>query len=275
MPLRTPSPRLANICAPVVLALSLWLVPGRPAEAETHVVQPGETLYDIGITYGVDPDALARANNITDPTKLQIGQRLAIPEGTAQTTNGSSQSYEVEAGDTLSGIAELFGVSVGSIVAANNLSSPDSLQVGQRLTIPARPSTSARAGSRLGFVWPAFGDITTYFGQRGYLWKSGRHDGLDIGADYGSAVRAADDGVVVEAETGWNNGYGSYVKIDHGNGLQTLYAHLSAIYVDPWQEVGRGEVIGLVGSTGFSTGPHLHFEVRVQGEKRDPLAFLP
>ena len=124
-------------------------------------------------------------------------------------------------------------------------------------------------------VWPAIGAITTYFHETGPYWVKGYHEGLDIGASYGSPIRAAEDGIVVEAETGWNSGYGNYVKVDHGDGVVTLYAHMSSLGSTPWQQVKRGELIGYVGSTGASTGPHLHFEVRLGGVKMDPLAYLP
>jgi murein DD-endopeptidase MepM/ murein hydrolase activator NlpD len=98
------------------------------------------------------------------------------------------------------------------------------------------------------------------------------HEGLDLGAGYGSPIHAAAAGVVVHA--GWLGGYGNLVVIDHGGGLSTAYGHQSQIAVSYGQHVGQGQVIGYVGSTGHSTGPHLHFEVRINGEAVDPLGYL-
>lgn len=116
--------------------------------------------------------------------------------------------------------------------------------------------------------------ITSVFGPRMHpIYNEVRtHDGLDFGAGTGTPIHAGADGVVVYA--GPRGGYGNATVIDHGNSLATLYAHQSAIHVGVGQQVARNEVIGLVGSTGFSTGPHLHFEVRVQGTPVDPMRYL-
>lgn len=116
-------------------------------------------------------------------------------------------------------------------------------------------------------VWPVAGSISSYYGWR---WGS-FHQGVDIAADRGTPVRCADSGMVSYA--GWYGGYGYLVTVDHGNGMETWYAHLSRIDVSVGQQVSRGEVIGAVGSTGNSTGPHLHFEVRVGGSPKNPLNY--
>lgn len=124
------------------------------------------------------------------------------------------------------------------------------------------------------FLLPSEGPITSTFGWRIHpiLGTSRFHNGVDFGADYGSLIRAADNGVVISAE--WTGGYGNTVIIDHGNGLTTLYGHTSQIYVTAGQAVQKGQPIAAVGSTGLSTGPHLHFEVRQAGEPIDPMPFL-
>lgn len=125
------------------------------------------------------------------------------------------------------------------------------------------------------FMWPVNGEITSPFGWRVHpIWGTQIfHAGLDIGADYGEPVHAADSGTVVYA--GWMGGYGNAVMIDHGGGLVTLYGHNSSITVSEGQQVGKGETIALAGSTGNSTGPHCHFEVRIHGEVTSPLQYLP
>lgn len=123
-------------------------------------------------------------------------------------------------------------------------------------------------------IWPAHGPITSPFGYRIHPIFGTQifHSGIDLGIDTGTPVLAADSGVVVEA--GWISGYGYTVIIDHGNGLSTLYAHNSEVTVSPGQSVSQGQVICYSGSTGYSTGPHLHFEVRLNGSPVNPLGYL-
>ncbi|MEZ0537321.1 murein hydrolase activator EnvC [Caldicellulosiruptoraceae bacterium PP1] len=125
-------------------------------------------------------------------------------------------------------------------------------------------------------LWPLLNEypITSYFGNRFHpiLKKYKMHTGIDIGAPYGANVLAASDGEIIYA--GWISGYGQAIIIDHGSNITTLYAHLSNISVRVGQIVKKGEKIGNVGSTGYSTGPHLHFEVRINGDVTDPLQYL-
>ena len=121
-------------------------------------------------------------------------------------------------------------------------------------------------------IWPTRGEITTYFGEVDRFSPRG-HSGLDIAAPEGTPVVAADSGEVLKAY--WNGeGYGGLIIIAHPSGYETWYGHLDSFDVEQGQQVKRGEQIGLMGSTGFSTGSHLHFEVRQDGQLRDPLAFL-
>lgn len=129
---------------------------------------------------------------------------------------------------------------------------------------PARGS--AREPIRLS--WPMLGDITSYYGPRDNEF----HTGIDIAAVTGQAVRAALGGTVVEA--GWRGGYGLCVVVDHGNGLQTLYAHNSKLEVEIGDQVEPGHLLALAGSTGYSTGPHLHFEILLNGFPVNPLPWL-
>ena len=144
-----------------------------------------------------------------------------------------------------------------------------------QLAAQIRAAQAANAGSSsdvtpssAGLVWPVSGPITSPFG-----WRWGRmHEGIDIGAGSGSPIHAAASGTVIYC--GWEGGYGNLVAIDHGGGLATAYGHQSSIAVSCGQTVSQGQTIGYVGSTGHSTGPHLHFEVRINGNAVDPLGYL-
>lgn len=141
--------------------------------------------------------------------------------------------------------------------------------------------SSSGGGSATGtgnLVWPSYCTyITSRQGPRTHpvTGEYKNHGGTDVGASYGSAIYAADSGRVVESSDGWNGGYGNYVMIDHGNGMQTLYAHMSSRAVSVGQTVSRGQTIGYVGSTGMSTGPHLHFEMYVNGARINPQSRYP
>jgi murein DD-endopeptidase MepM/ murein hydrolase activator NlpD len=132
----------------------------------------------------------------------------------------------------------------------------------------ALSSGSASVPSASGFIWPVSGPVTSTFG-----WRWGRmHEGIDISAPTGTPIVAAASGTVISA--GWLGGYGNLIVIDHGGGLATAYAHMSGYAAGGGQPVAQGQTIGFVGSTGNSTGPHLHFEVRVNGAAVDPLGYL-
>jgi murein DD-endopeptidase MepM/ murein hydrolase activator NlpD len=135
------------------------------------------------------------------------------------------------------------------------------------------PPPPATAGSGY-FQWPVTGPITSPFGWRIHPISGLRrfHEGIDIAASMGTTIGAAEAGRVIYA--GWYGGYGNYISIDHGGGVSTGYGHCSRIYVSVGQDVARGQAIGAVGSTGNSTGPHLHFEVRINGKPIDPLTRL-
>jgi murein DD-endopeptidase MepM/ murein hydrolase activator NlpD len=150
--------------------------------------------------------------------------------------------------------------------------------------LQAQYDAEARAagGGSGRFAWPERGPITQMFGCTDLLGEPYDpscptrhfHTGIDIGADFGTPVGAADAGVVSYVSQGWGGGYGNFVLINHGNGYATLYAHLSAVWVGTGQAVHRGQGIGAEGSTGYSTGPHLHFEIRLNGAYQNPLSYL-
>jgi murein DD-endopeptidase MepM/ murein hydrolase activator NlpD len=132
----------------------------------------------------------------------------------------------------------------------------------------AQGQSSTTTASSAGLVWPVSGPVTSPFG-----WRWGRlHEGIDIGVSYGTPIHAAASGTVIYC--GWESGYGNLTVLDHGGNLATAYGHQSSIAVSWGQHVTQGDVIGYVGSTGHSTGPHLHFEVRVNGSPVDPMGYL-
>lgn len=143
----------------------------------------------------------------------------------------------------------------------------------QRMEQEGRMMASAHGSGQ--FTWPCYGEITSPFGWRVHpIWGTEIfHAGIDIGADYGQPIVAADSGTVIYA--GWMGGYGNAVMIDHGGGLVTLYGHNSSLTVGVGENVSKGQTIALAGSTGNSTGPHCHFEVRIHGEVTSPLNYLP
>ncbi|MGI6092225.1 MAG: peptidoglycan DD-metalloendopeptidase family protein [Veillonellaceae bacterium] len=240
---------------------------------KTHTVSEGETLEVIAAKYNIDVDTIRGANPDTDENCLQIGERLTIlPQ--------KGIIYTTDMGDTLWSIANAYGVEVAKIITANSKDSED-LSIGEKLFIPgAKPQPKAetvvaRADYQVSrsaparFLWPASGSLTSSFGSR---W--GRlHAGIDIANDIGTSVRAAMAGRVVSA--GWLSGYGYTMVIEHSHGYETLYGHLSEFAVGPGQYVRAGQTVAYMGNTGYSTGPHLHFEVRKNGRLINPSSVLP
>ncbi|HEY8418055.1 MAG TPA: LysM peptidoglycan-binding domain-containing protein [Limnochordales bacterium] len=243
----------------------------REGEARTHIVQKGETLTSIAKLYGVRVQDLIALNELKNPNRLSIGQVLII-------TPRVQRTHVVEPGDTLWHIARRYEVTVEAIASANGLADPSMLQIGQKLVIPSigggsdsqslAPANRA-GGQRVTLAWPVQGRLTSPFGPR---WDR-MHYGVDIAAPTSTPVLAAAAGTVTYAD--WMGNYGLLVIIDHGNGIETRYAHNSRVLVKVGEQVQRGQRIALVGSTGNSTGPHVHFEVLVNGENQDPLEWLP
>ncbi|MCC7354572.1 MAG: M23 family metallopeptidase [Anaerolineae bacterium] len=249
--------------------------PLEPAEAEseplpqiiTYTVQSGDSVWTIAARFKLDIDTLRWSNPALarNPDRLQIGQVLVILP-----VRGAY--YTVQAGDTLESIARTYGVDPAAIVAypLNELKEPVTLLEGQKLVIPGGRKDIRLAKPPLSpvspFAWPLWGEIS-----QGY--RAG-HRAIDIGGPYDTPVYAARDGRVTFS--GFSHvGYGYMVILDHGNGLTSLYGHLKGDYVSVGQRVKRGEMIGRLGSTGNSTGPHLHFEIRKNGANQNPLDYLP
>ncbi len=260
------------------LAQPHTIIPERSRlEVITYTVQAGDTVQSIADSFGLQPTTLMWADSAIEdaPDMLRIDQQVTILpiDGVYHT---------VAEGDTLEEIAEEYEVEPDAIIACeyNDLESSDQQIVeGMMLIVPGgeKPYVQKVVTTYVGsvpegargtgrFQWPVLGSIS-----QGYWYG---HRAIDVAAPTGSALLAADGGFVSFA--GWTDiGYGYLVVIDHANGFATYYAHLSSIYVYSGQAVGRGEVIGAVGSTGWSTGPHLHFEVRYYGVEQNPRAYLP
>ena len=206
-----------------------------------------------------------------------------LPEASA--AFGVVSTYRVQDGDSLSGIADLLAVDVDTMVDLNGLANPNAIRAGDVLVVPDMPTRPVHFGvapkaARLNadapsLIWPAIGPITTAFGVPGADWIGGFHMGLDIGAPAGAPIVAAAGGKVEAAEPDRAHGYGNYVLLDHGNGYETLYAHMSQIVATPGQQVDQGTLLGYVGQTGYAFGAHLHFEVRHNTAKIDPQPLLP
>lgn len=249
-----------------------WLI-GSPCAAltvsTTHEVRPGETLSEIARTYGTSVSELVELNGLSNPNRIQAGQLLLI--------RTPLKEHVVQPGETLSKLAAQYGVTVWALAVFNELEDPDRLFVGQVLVIPPsggdgglQTVASNRRLNGISLRWPIEGGvISSLFGLRG----DRMHYGLDIAAATGTPVYAAAAGRVIYAAPAGT--YGNLVKIDHGNGIVTAYAHNSRIRVRVGEYVTAGQHIADVGNTGRSTGPHLHFEVEVNGERIDPLSVLP
>ncbi|NPA91567.1 MAG: peptidoglycan DD-metalloendopeptidase family protein, partial [Chloroflexi bacterium] len=234
-------------------------------ESVPYVVQEGDTLFTLARRFHRSLDLMACALPPDRPATdaLIPGETLLIPPK-------QSVCHVVAEGQTLQRLARAYGVSLTDIIAMpqNRLENPPyDLQPGQRVLIPL-PDGSTIVPWDFGdgqFIWPVRGIISQAY--------SPHHKALDIATEKGSPVAAADTGVVAWA--GWNTqGYGWLVILDHRNGYRTYYAHLDAVWVAVEDRVIKGQPIGVVGSTGHSTGPHLHFEVRDYGLQVDPLPLL-
>jgi murein DD-endopeptidase MepM/ murein hydrolase activator NlpD len=183
--------------------------------------------------------------------------------------------HVVRDGETLAEIAASYGLSVDALRGANRLPPAGHLIVGEALRLPPPAAAQAVTEPSPGFIRPVPGQVTSPFGERAHAMGGGGaqfHAGIDISVPTGTPVQAAQGGTVVFA--GYNGAYGKVVKLDHAHGFSTLYAHNSRLLVHVGQSIEAGQVICLSGSTGRSTGPHLHFEVHKDGWPVDPLPYL-
>lgn len=256
----------------------------RGGEIITHVVEEGETISSIAERYGLSTNTILWENDLKETSTIKAGMELKI-------LPLDGIRHKVKRGETIYSIATKYGLdrSQAQMIVDypfNEFLSDETFELvsGQWLMVPdgVKPTEAATpvtpriaqapltpdAGSVVAhgsFVWPASGRIT-----QGYKFY---HRAIDIAQQGGGPILAADAGVVTSA--GWNSGgYGNAIVVDHGNGFQTLYAHLSTIQVQTGQRVNRGNVMGQMGTTGRSTGIHLHFEIRHGGTLVNPLSYL-
>jgi len=291
---------LASIAREVSLHTT---IPNRPRfDVVKYTVKPGDTLFGIAEKFGLKPETLLWGNQMVlgdNPHNLRPGQALNILP-----VNGTY--YRWQAGDGLNGVADFFGVKPEDIVnwPGNHLDNAKigdyaqpNIEPGMWLIVPGGkrafvtwsapdiPRDNPGVAKVLGpgacdsipqgaigsgmFIWPANNHFLS-----GYDYSpAANHSGIDIDGNTGDPVYAVDSGVVVYA--GWNNwGYGNVIVINHGNGWQTLYAHLNALNVGCGQSVSQGNLIGAIGETGNASGSHLHFEMMYNGTKVNPWDYL-
>jgi murein DD-endopeptidase MepM/ murein hydrolase activator NlpD len=241
---------------------------------QRHAVQKGDTLTNIAEHYAIAANDLAYANGIEDEgAVLSVGAEMIIPPG-------RGALYFVKDGDTVASVAAMFKVEQSVIMTYNRLYfEPEHFATQQLIFVPGAEvpamkrvtatrsipiPTVGQLPARTGQLsWPVRGVLTQY-----YWWG---HTGVDIAAPYGTGLAASDAGVVVA--TGWVAVGGLRVCLQHEGGLQTCYYHTSAVYVTPGEVVARGQLIAAIGMTGVTTGPHVHWEVKLNGVAVNPLAY--
>jgi murein DD-endopeptidase MepM/ murein hydrolase activator NlpD len=235
-------------------------------EVASHVytVKPGDTLWSISRSFGVKLTDLKDVNGIQDGNLIKAGQVLRLPEKQMRT-------HRVSRGETLWSLSLRYGMSVNQLMKVNQINDPGSLRAGQELIIAGDGEEAQQVmaeGRRMVFAWPLSGRITSQYGPRNGEF----HHGLDIAGNTGEMIRAGENGLVTTV--GYLPYYGNALIIDHGGGYKTLYGHASEFLVNKGDTVERGQPIARVGSTGRSTGPHLHFEVRINNKAVNPILYL-
>lgn len=280
-------------------------IPSRPRqEVVKYKVEEGDTIFGIAENFGLEPETVLWGNYyilLDDPHALQPGQELNILP-----VNGTY--HEWQQGEGLNGISSYYGVKPEDIInyPANNLDiaaigdfANPNIAPGTWLIVPNGRREFVSWSAPLGVTRenPAYARVLGpgacdaisggAVGYGAFIWPSNKHYlsgfdyapnanhwGIDIAGNEGEGVYASDAGVIVYA--GWNNyGYGNMILIDHGGGFQSLYAHLSGLNVNCGQSVGQGDVIGAIGTTGRSSGAHLHFEIMTSSYKANPWDLLP
>jgi murein DD-endopeptidase MepM/ murein hydrolase activator NlpD len=256
-------------------------------EVLVYTVQTGDVLGKIAGDFGISIETILWANNLTLRSYIRPGDTLKI-------LPVSGVLYTVKKGDTLSKIAKTYSADQKQIVTFNSLNeSGSNLSIGKEIVIPggqkipttaavSRPTAttpartvaappSSEAPATSGYLWPtSVRRITTYYGT---YYRFGVHTGLDIAGPKGTPIYATRSGTVTTAKC-ITTGYGCHVIIDHGDGVSSLYGHASVLRVSVGDPVDQGQTIMDMGSTGLSTGPHLHFEIKVGGSRVNPLKYI-
>jgi LysM repeat protein len=256
-------------------------------DAKTHTVTykvvKGDSLWNIAQKFDVSMYEIISINKLQSITQLSIGQKLDIPATGLATHQESGKTktvaqadkpkdiiHYVQKGETLWNISRKYQVSLQSITSTNQISENSRIVVGQRLVIPNVRSSSLFSRS---FIWPLNGLITSHFGMRTLGGRRDYHTGIDIDGHTGASIRVVESGKV--SFSGYINGYGNVIIIDHAAGYSTVYAHNSSNLVKKGQNVTKGDIIARLGATGNATGSHLHFEIRENGKPVNPLNYLP
>ncbi len=245
-----------------------------------YVVVPSDTISGIAKKFGVTQRTILQNNNFVDPKKIKPGAVLKIPAA-------DGLVHTVKKGENIGEIAKKYKVDQQKLLTQNELSEESVLFEGQELIIPGAKKTAPKPTPRVSgsyvsaagvpysvetagtLLMPTHGVYTQFFHYGHYA--------VDIASSMNTPIYAAESGTVVRADFGWNGGYGNVVVIDHGNGMQTLYAHNNVIYVHVGENVVRGQPISGMGNSGRvygRTGIHLHFEVTVNGTKRNPVKYF-
>ncbi len=252
------SPGKENLHPNVIKSLSLT----------TYQVKKGDTISGIAQKFRLNLDTVISYNNIRDARALKEGAVLKLP-------NTDGLKHRVKRGDYLGGIARKYGVSFNNLLDWNSLDS-SLIKPGQELFIPEVRLSEHELNQVLGklFIYPTRGIVSSRFGMRNDPFTGVRrfHNGVDLKGREGTLVKAAMSGKV--AMTGYNANYGKYIILSHSEGYQTFYGHLDKFQVRKGQRVSQGQIIGEMGNTGYSTGPHLHFSIFRRGEPVDPFKYL-
>jgi len=262
-------------------------------EPKVYTVQDGDTLWDIAIANGMSPSELASANPGFDPNKLKIGQQLNLfqvkPYVTVLTKEIVATTEKIDFKTIYETTNSLYKGEIkiktpgvygtrevrtevtkenGVVVASKEVDSVVTAEPQDQVALKGTKSIATFTGSGSFSSPVSHIEVSSAFGSRG----GGRHTGVDLRNPKGTPIKAADDGVVIYAA--YSGSYGNIVKLSHGNGLETWYAHCNTINVSVGQVVSKGEVIATVGITGRATGYHLHFEVRKNGVPQNPMNYL-
>ncbi|GHV52760.1 peptidase M23 [Synergistales bacterium] len=255
----------------------------KPFEITNYEIKNGDTLWSVANAFKLDVNSIFGCNKLSESTVLKVGNTIRIP-------NQDGVLVKVKQGQTVEKLARDYGIFEEAILSANKLSKGETLVAGKEIFLPGVKVASApdsgtsgtakktfgrdKITAKRGFGWPVMGKLSSRFGWRRSPFTGRRtyHAGIDISAPRGRAIVASAAGRVVHA--GWLGGYGRAVVISHPGGVTTLYGHCSKVLVRVGKNVRRGERIALVGSTGRSTGNHVHFEVRYGGTPTNPLRAL-